>query len=85
MCIICNVTIGQETSELGSEFLNDFETARKAMSKAALTMARCAQIDKRYDRTHKKMIKILRAWNKLEQSREHERGCMCKYCMAVKL
>lgn len=69
MCIICN-------SESGSDFLSDFENARKHISKSTETMLRCSQeatdpeVKKRYNRIHKKMVRLKRDWNKLEHERE---------------
>lgn len=72
MCIICNIN-----DELtASRFLDSFEAARAAMRKSAADMmavrdsAPNKETRKRYDRTHKRMVKIIREWNGVEHERE---------------
>jgi hypothetical protein len=69
MCIMCNLGFDK-----GDEFLFDFVAARHAMEKAAQTMKECAAIHRPYDRTHKRMVKLIRDWNRIEQERETPRS-----------
>lgn len=71
MCIICNCGSGD-----GDDFLVTFESARIAMNQAKEAMLKCSktatseEAKDRYDATHKKMAKLIREWNKLEEFRE---------------
>ena len=71
MCIICNCP------ENGDIFLNSFAGAQIDMKKAAKAMLACSNeaklIDqrKKYDVTHKKIVRLIREWNSLEMDREH--------------
>ena len=75
MCIICNCG---ENHEAATRFLFEFERAQAAMRAAAQAMHECskvaepAQVRSRYDSEHKKMVRILRDWSRIEHSREHE-------------
>jgi hypothetical protein len=70
MCVICNC------DEVGAVFLSEFASAQKSMTRATTAMLACSQVAhteeqrKSYGSTHKKMVRILRAWNKLEHIRE---------------
>ena len=77
MCIICNC------NKAGDTFLHEHFVAARSMKNAAAAMLICSQTSnskfepdraaenrKRYDKTHKKMVKLIRAWNRLEQERE---------------
>jgi hypothetical protein len=77
MCIICNLTKAtarfpdtDANIEVAEEFLLAFAAARKAMAEATNAMRNCAQIDRKYDRTHKQMVRLCREWNAIEQTRE---------------
>ena len=73
MCIICNC---KEYSKAPDEFISAFESSRASMKKACDSMKRVSEEAiseehaKRYDRTHKKMVRLLRDWNRIEQERE---------------
>jgi len=66
MCIVCNC------EDAGDEFLVEYERARTAMDRAAQAMLACSKIDRRYDRSHKALVKLCREWNKIEHEREAE-------------
>lgn len=71
MCIICNAGV-----DAGTEALDHFASSRPAMRRAtdAMLGARNATTDAtakaHYDRTHKAMVRLMREWNRLEESRE---------------
>lgn len=82
MCIICNVTIGDDTKVIyanidkAEHFLRAFEASQKAMREAADALLSVSQVclpddRKRYDAIHKDMVRQMREWNRLEQKREH--------------
>lgn len=71
MCIICNMGTNDASIAHAEQFLRDFETAQKAMGDAAAALHECAKVDRRYDVTHKAMVRLIREWNLLEHSREH--------------
>lgn len=78
MCIICECYCMNSASMHTAEmFLSEFERSRQAMKSAADIMLQVSKIAvtpegrKQYDRTHKIMVKLIRQWNVLEQSREH--------------
>lgn len=77
MCIICNC------GNTGDEFLSEFIAARSALERASALMLECSKTATRptnndpffearakYDSIHKKMVKILRDWNRIEHERE---------------
>lgn len=70
MCIIC------ESEMAGDRFLAAFKQSREAMEKASVAMlaasmaAATPEGKRRYDRTHKAMVRLMREWNSLEASRE---------------
>jgi hypothetical protein len=71
MCIICNC------GDDGDSFLTAFLNSQRAMRNAQDWMRRCsthavdAESRKRYDATHKRMVKLMREWNALEEFREN--------------
>lgn len=69
MCIICNL---DEDPWLASDFLNNYMTARAVMQKAADNMLECSKLDSKYDKTHKEMVRLIRAWNQIEHTREKQ-------------
>lgn len=80
-CIICNVSFGpvmQSNAEKASKFLGTFSYAGNQMKEAASQLLELSKIlkerypeeAKRYDREHKKMVRIIREWNSIEHSRE---------------
>lgn len=79
MCIICNM-MGPEPNgnamEAGLKFLREFNYAQEHMRAATEAMRRCKpfvsdeETRKRYDRTHKAMVRISREWNRIEHERE---------------
>lgn len=71
MCIICNMGDDKAAAAHAAQFLRDFATAQKAMSEAAAALYECAKIDRRYNPTHKAMVRLIREWNALEHTREH--------------
>ncbi|WP_020178102.1 hypothetical protein [Methylopila sp. M107] len=78
MCIICNLMVGSDQSGalLADAFLHKFDQSRKAMQAAAYQMLVCSKaaqnpdVKKQYDRTHKRMVALMRQWNSLEEFRE---------------
>ena len=80
MCIICNMGSDFDKIHKADEFLLAFEQSRQTMKRAADAMLVCSKIAitaddrKRYDSVHKKMVRKIRAWNKLEEKREHISG-----------
>jgi hypothetical protein len=66
MCILCNCGFDGPADE----FLGAFEASRRIMKRATEEMGRCARIDRRYDKTHKRMVRLMRDWNRIEQERE---------------
>ncbi len=64
MCIICRC------GDDGNRALDAFALSRTAMQRAAVAMKICSATDPGYDATHKKMVKLMREWNRLEESRE---------------
>ncbi len=73
MCIFCNLDKDDKGKgvAVAEAFLAAFWRARIAMREATSAMLACSQIDSRYDRTHKAMVRACRAWNQFEQEREH--------------
>lgn len=71
MCIICNMPAPEGVFE-AEKFLHHFELAGNNMKLAADNLKLCYDLTKRksYDRTHKKMVKLMRDWNRLEHERE---------------
>lgn len=73
MCIICNT---DDQLNLASNFLDDFSHASKLMKSAAdrlkgcAAFARTAEKRKAYDASHKKMVRLIREWNRIEHERE---------------
>jgi hypothetical protein len=74
MCIICNVD--ENTTHEAIGFLHHYGRAQAEMKRAAdslLSVSKTVsdqEIARQYDRTHKRMVRILREWNSLEHSRE---------------
>ena len=66
MCIICNVG-----TDLADPCLWEHVQARLAMQKAADAFMAASKVDRRYDATHKAMVRLIRDWNRLEETREH--------------
>lgn len=67
MCIVCNVGI-----ELADPCMEWHAKAREAMCNAAYAFHAASGADRRYDATHKAMVRLIREWNKLEHTREQE-------------
>lgn len=78
MCIVCNMGRDLRAVDTANEFLWQWRASGKAMAAAAdamLAVSRTAPspVDrKRYDRLHKRMVKAIRDWNRLEEDRERE-------------
>ncbi len=76
MCIICEMD-DMVSIETAGKFLTAFDKSRGEMRQSAELMLECAKsavaddTRKRYDRTHKRMVKLMREWNQLEEFREH--------------
>ncbi len=70
MCIICNC------DEIGDRFLLAFARSRKSMKESTRAMLECSKaasdhtIKARYSFMHKKMVRLERSWNAIEQERE---------------
>lgn len=75
MCIVCNMSSDNEHH--AHNFLSQYEVARWHIQQATNDMLMCSkeaqnkEDQKRYDRIHKKMVRIQREWNKIEHQREH--------------
>jgi 20S proteasome alpha/beta subunit len=73
MCIICNLPVESYTA---TNFLTAFEKSRTAMKEACDLMLKCSKeaIDpddrKAYDAQHKRMVRLMREWNRTEELRE---------------
>jgi hypothetical protein len=71
MCIVC------ECGEVGLDFLSKFEKSRYEMKEAKAAMLKCVEstadkeVKKCYSVIHKKMVKLLKEWNRLEELRSH--------------
>ena len=71
MCIVCNC------DNKGIEFLDHFSQAKKKMKEASVLMLECSKVakdieaKKRYDKAHKKIVRIIKDWNKIEHEREN--------------
>jgi hypothetical protein len=79
MCIICNTPPYNTEAD---SFLTHYSRSRSAMKASALLLKQCSaialtpEVRKQYDKTHKKMVRLIREWNKLEQMRERATtGC----------
>lgn len=72
MCIICNT----KDHQTGDAFLFAFDSSRRAMALSAKAMLACsedaigAESRERYARVHKQMVRLIREWNRIEQTRE---------------
>ena len=71
MCIICNC------GDDGDNFLWEYQLSRDAMNKAKEAMLKCMSAarqknpkSRKYDATHKAMVRLIREWNRLEETRE---------------
>ena len=73
-CIVCNC------DNMGLDFLSEFSKAQNNMRLASRLMFACSKVaedeetKKRYDKAHKKMVKIIKEWNKIEHEREAQDG-----------
>ena len=78
MCIICAMEVTADLKDINTaeDFLSAFLRARVNMQESARLMKLCSKVAirpetrKQYDKTHKKMVRLIREWNKLEQFRE---------------
>lgn len=72
MCLICNVT----NTEDGVQFLDHFAAASRSMRAATYSMYACATTAKtaearhRYGVIHRRMVRLVREWNRLDHDRE---------------
>lgn len=79
MCIICNMS-KMEDVQVASDFLSAFSNASAAMQRSADLMLECSKrvgdaADRaRYDAVHKKMVRQIADWNRLEHEREAGSG-----------
>jgi hypothetical protein len=55
---------------IATKFLNSHGDAGRALLKAEKAALDAAKIDKRYDPIHKKMVRLRKEWNRIEQERE---------------
>jgi len=75
MCIVCNV---KTDTKCAHDFQVHHYSAYKEMQKAANDMLLCSKnainpkVAKQYDREHKKMVRMIKAWNSIEHTRELE-------------
>ena len=71
MCIICHCG-----TDIADEYLSANADVRTAMKRAAKAMMVCSQKAdtqenrKQYDRTYKRIVRLIREWNQLEEFRE---------------
>lgn len=76
MCIICNMGPDVDKAMVAGAFLSAWDESGVAMRQAAHMMhivsktAPAATDRKRYDKMHKRMVKAIRDWNRLEMERE---------------
>jgi hypothetical protein len=70
----------EDALTIGSDFLYSFGQASQVMGKAAdymFKMSRLPYLSKEeraaYDAAHKKMVRLIREWNKIEHEREAKR------------
>ncbi len=71
MCMICNMP-DRKSADDASAFLAEFIKASASMDRAAKLMKKCHSHSKHkpYDTVHKKMVKLIKDWNRLEHQRE---------------
>ena len=75
VCIVCNVPALHDHK---IDVVGDYAMAQKWMRRAAESMLFCAKnaTDRyqaqSYDRCHKEMVRLIRAWNEVEHHRELE-------------
>lgn len=66
MCIVC----------ISEDFLHHFSLAHREMKKATQAMLKVSQnsytpeLAKNYDKVHKKMLRVMKQWARIEQERE---------------
>lgn len=76
MCIYCNMGPEISDKDPAGAFLDDFVRSQASMERAAKAMLVCSRlapdpkVRRQYDRTHKRMVRMIRDWNRLEQFRE---------------
>ncbi len=76
MCILCNMCPDDNARHAADLFLGAFAIASQKMKLAVEQMrvvaAMCPPAHmSRYDAAHKAMVRILRDWNRIEETREH--------------
>jgi hypothetical protein len=69
---------GHDDAAKVEAFLCEFARAREHMKKAADALLQVRELPKsepdkkRYDRAHKRVVRLIRDWNRIEQEREAE-------------
>lgn len=75
MCMICN-TSDEAGSLVAIRTLGEIELSRRAMAEAASSMLEMSKIAatpearRQYDRSYKRMRRLMRDWNRIEHERE---------------
>lgn len=79
MCIICNLPYDTARGmSAGETFLASFPSASRQMKKACDAMLEASKVAhtpedrKKYNRTHKRMVSVMRDWNRIEHQREKQ-------------
>lgn len=76
MCIVCRSAKGNDIHrcvKIADDVINDHHHALDAMKKAAHSMLEASKLfEPGYDRTHKRMVKIIRMWAQIEHQRESD-------------
>ena len=76
MCILCNMGQDKSAWAEADKFLGNFADASRAMRQAVEQMRVVVGVCpsghmSQYDAAHKAMVRILRDWNRVEETREH--------------
>lgn len=83
MCIICNAGDSLECLDLANAYLSWFSSSSFYMRQVENHMLAISQKfpdeadRKRYAAFHKRLVRMRRAWNRLEQEREKDSGKTC--------
>lgn len=70
MCIICNMRGDMAATEAASDYLYHQQQAHIHMRKASENMLVCSKVDRKYDKAHKRIVRSIRAWQDIEETRE---------------
>lgn len=70
MCIVCNDPDQVGGAPTAFAFLGSYAKAQREMRKASAAMLAMSKLDRRYDRAHKQMLRVMHDWNMIEHTRE---------------